>query len=81
MKDSYNGFTQSRYATLNSVMEACSETLINAGIRVTQYSVSVENKKMELLYFGIIMFIHYFYEDILKYLSLEKLLFIFYRYI
>ena len=42
LKDSYNNFTQSKYATLNSVMEACSEVLINAGIWVTQYPVLVE---------------------------------------
>jgi len=42
MKDKVNSFTQSRYATLNSVMEACSEALINAGIWVTQYPVPVE---------------------------------------
>jgi len=44
LKDSFNGFTQSRYATLNSVMEACSEALINAGIWVTQYPVPVESE-------------------------------------
>ena len=42
LKDSYNGFTQSKYATLNSVMDACGEALINAGIWVTQYPVPVE---------------------------------------
>ena len=42
LRDSYNNFTQSRYATLNSVMEACSEALIDAGIWVTQYPVPVE---------------------------------------
>ena len=42
LRDSYNGFTQSKYATLNSVMEACSEALIDAGIWVTQYPVPVE---------------------------------------
>jgi hypothetical protein len=42
LKDSYNGFTQSKYATLNSVMDACSEALIDAGIWVTQYPVPVE---------------------------------------
>ena len=42
LKDNYNNFTQSRYATLNSVMEACSEALLNAGIWVTQYPVPVE---------------------------------------
>ena len=41
-KDKLNGFTQSRYATLNSVMEACSEALIDAGIWVTQYPVPVD---------------------------------------
>ena len=35
LRDSYNGFTQSKYATLNSVMEACSEALIDNGIWVT----------------------------------------------
>ena len=43
LKDSFNNFTQSRYATLNSVMEACSEALIDAGIWVTQYPVPVES--------------------------------------
>ena len=43
LRDSYNGFTQSKYATLNSVMDACSEALINAGIWVTQYPVPVED--------------------------------------
>ena len=42
IKDNYNNFTQSKYATLNSVMEACSEALIDAGIWVTQYPVPVE---------------------------------------
>lgn len=42
LKDRYNGFTQSKYATLNSVMEACSEALIDAGIWVTQYPVPVD---------------------------------------
>ena len=41
-KDKLNDFTHSRYATLNSVMEACSEALINAGIWVTQYPVPVD---------------------------------------
>jgi len=41
-KDKFNGFTQSKYATLNSVMEACGEALSNAGIWVTQYPVPVD---------------------------------------
>jgi hypothetical protein len=48
LKDSYNGFTQSRYATLNSVMDACGEALINAGIWVTQYPVPVEGDSPQL---------------------------------
>jgi ERF superfamily len=48
MKDKVNSFTQSRYATLNSVMEACSEALINAGIWVTQYPVPVESSGSNL---------------------------------
>ena len=44
LKDSYNGFTQSRYATLNSVMEACSKALSEAGIWITQYPMPVENQ-------------------------------------
>ena len=43
LKDNYNNFTQSKYATLNSVMEACSEVLIDAGIWVTQYPVPVDS--------------------------------------
>ena len=48
LKDSYNGFTQSKYATLNSVMEACSEALIDNGIWVTQYPVPVEDGSSNL---------------------------------
>ena len=48
LKDSYNGFTQSRYATLNSVMEACGEALINAGIWVTQHPVPVDGGGTQL---------------------------------
>ncbi len=43
LKDRDNPFTHSRYATLNSVMEACRETLLENGIWVTQYPVPVEN--------------------------------------
>jgi hypothetical protein len=42
LKDNYNNFTQSRYATLNSVMEACGQALIDNGIWVTQYPVPVD---------------------------------------
>jgi ERF superfamily len=47
-KDKMNSFTQSRYATLNSVMDACSEALINAGIWVTQYPVPVDGNVSQL---------------------------------
>ena len=48
IKDNYNNFTQSKYATLNSVMEACSEALIDAGIWVAQYPVPVEGDGKQL---------------------------------
>jgi len=48
-KDKFNGFTQSKYATLNSVMEACGEALTNAGIWVTQYPVPVEGSNSLIL--------------------------------
>lgn len=47
-KDKINSFTQSKYATLNSVMEACSEALIDNGIWVTQYPVPVEGEGSNL---------------------------------
>jgi hypothetical protein len=34
-KDRENEFTRSKYATLNSVMEACGKALLDAGIWVT----------------------------------------------
>lgn len=38
-KDGNNPFTKSKYATLNSVMEACREPLVNNGILLTQAPV------------------------------------------
>ena len=38
-KDATNPFTRSRYATLNSVMEACREALLRHGIWLTQLPV------------------------------------------
>lgn len=38
-KDATNPFTRSRYATLNSVMEACREALLTHGIWLTQLPV------------------------------------------
>ncbi len=48
-KDKFNDFTKSKYATLNSVMEACGEALIDAGIWVTQYPVPVDGGNGHLL--------------------------------
>ena len=42
-KDKTNSFTNSKYATLNSVMEACSRALSEAGIWMTQYPMPVDN--------------------------------------
>lgn len=39
MKDAINPFVKSKYATLNSVMESCSEALISNGIWLTQLPV------------------------------------------
>ena len=41
-KDALNPFTKSRYATLNSVMEACRNALTDNGIWLTQYPVPAE---------------------------------------
>ena len=42
LKDRENTFSHSRYATLNSVMDACRDALITNGIWLTQYPVPVE---------------------------------------
>lgn len=49
LKDRENTFSHSRYATLNSVMEACREALIKNGIWLTQYPVPVEAGHMGLV--------------------------------
>ena len=41
-KDSENTFTKSGYASLNSVMDACRDALIENGIWLCQYPVPVE---------------------------------------
>lgn len=41
-KDAENPFVNKRYASLNSVMDACREALITNGIWVAQYPVAVE---------------------------------------
>lgn len=49
LKDRENTFSHSRYATLNSVMDACREALIGNGIWLTQYPVPVEAGHMGLV--------------------------------
>ena len=49
LKDRENLFTKSNYATLNSVMDACRDTLINNGIWLAQYPVPVESGHMGLV--------------------------------
>ena len=49
LKDAENTFTNSRYATLHSVMNACRDALLEHGIWVTQYPVSVETNQLGLV--------------------------------
>ena len=49
LKDRENTFSRSRYATLNSVMEACREALISNGIWLAQYPIPVEAGHMGLV--------------------------------
>ena len=49
LKDAENTFTNSRYATLHSVMNACREALLEHGIWLTQYPVSVEANQLGLV--------------------------------
>jgi len=49
LKDRENTFSHSRYATLNSVMDACREALIGNGIWLAQYPVPVEAGHMGLV--------------------------------
>ena len=49
MKDAENLFTKSHYATLNSVMDACRDTLISNGIWLCQYPVPAEPGHMGLV--------------------------------
>ncbi|WP_394026441.1 ERF family protein [Desulfovibrio falkowii] len=49
LKDRENTFSHSRYATLNSVMEACRYALISNGIWLAQYPVPVEAGHMGLV--------------------------------
>nr|WP_321512946.1 ERF family protein [uncultured Pseudodesulfovibrio sp.] len=48
-KDAENKFTNSRYATLHSVMNACRDALLEHGIWLTQYPVSVEANQLGLV--------------------------------
>lgn len=49
LKDSENTFTNSRYATLHSIMNACRDALLEHGIWLTQYPVSVEVNQLGLV--------------------------------
>ena len=49
LKDRENTFSHSRYATLNSVMDACREALNGNGIWLAQYPVPVEAGHMGLV--------------------------------
>ena len=49
LKDAENTFTNSRYATLHSVMNACRDALLEHGIWLTQYPVSVEANLLGLV--------------------------------
>lgn len=49
LRDGVNNFTQSSYATLESVMEVCRKELLSHGIWMTQYPVSVEAGYMGLV--------------------------------
>ncbi|WP_419784288.1 ERF family protein [Maridesulfovibrio sp.] len=48
-KDGQNNFTNSRYASLQSVMETCREALLANGIWLTQLPVQVENGSLGLV--------------------------------
>ncbi|SOB59981.1 ERF family protein [Pseudodesulfovibrio profundus] len=49
LKDAENTFTNSRYATLHSIMNACRDALLAHGIWLTQYPVSVEANQLGLV--------------------------------
>ena len=49
IKDGENPFAKSRYATLNSVVEASREALLKHGIWLVQYSVPVETGSLGLV--------------------------------
>lgn len=49
LKDAENTFTNSRYATLHSVMETCRSALLAHGVWLTQYPVAVEAGQLGLV--------------------------------
>lgn len=49
LKDGTNPFHKSKYATLNSVMESCRNTLIENGVLLTQYPVPVDGENLGLV--------------------------------
>ena len=49
LKDAVNTFTNSRYATLHSVMETCRSALLTHGVWLTQYPVAAETGQLGLV--------------------------------
>jgi hypothetical protein len=49
LKDRENPFTKSHYATLNSVMDSCRDTLIKNGVWMVQYPVPVDQGNLGLV--------------------------------
>ncbi|WP_319540962.1 ERF family protein [uncultured Pseudodesulfovibrio sp.] len=49
LKDAENTFTHSRYATLHSVMNACRDALLEHGIWLTQYPITIEASQLSLV--------------------------------
>lgn len=49
LKDRENPFTRSSYATLNSVMDACRDSLIRHGVWLVQYPAPTENGSLGLV--------------------------------
>jgi hypothetical protein len=49
LKDRENPFTRSNYATLNSVMDACRDALVNNGVWLVQHPVPTENGSLGLV--------------------------------
>lgn len=49
VKDSLNPFCKNRYASLNSIMDACRQALIKNNVLLTQYPIPAENGHLALV--------------------------------